>query len=284
MVRNPLPVFKKAVTRVLGILLFSGLLCGPAWSQPSGSGDAPPGMVLIPAGSFMMGATEDDILWAAQTFHSESLDYYRDETPSRPAGLMAYYIDRTEVSVGAYRAYLAATGDEPPRYFDNEKFNADEQPVVGVSWKQAHDYCQWAGKRLPTEAEWEKAARGKDGRSYPWGNDPQPERGNFRGMKDGQRYTANVGSYPEGRSPYGVLDLAGNVWEWTDTWYGPHPGNEIKNDLFGEQFKVMKGGSWFSNMDLARITVRGKALPTQKMNYIGFRCARSVASKAPDTN
>lgn len=269
----------------LGILLLTGLLPHSAISRTQEDAAAPPrDMILIPAGAFLMGATEDDILWAAQTFHSESLDYYRDETPQHPVPLGDYYIDRTEVTVNAFRDYLAATGDEKPRYFDSEKFNADLKPVVGVSWKQAHDYCNWAGKRLPTEAEWEKAARGKDGRPYPWGKNPEPERGNFRGTKDGQRYTATVGAFPGGESPYGVQDLAGNVWEWTDTWYGPHPGNDTASDLFGEQYKVMKGGSWFSNMDLARATVRGKALPTQKMNYIGFRCARSKGPEAPETN
>ncbi len=242
------------------------------------------GMVLIPEGPFTMGATEDDILWAAETYLSESLEYYRDETPAHPVQLEAFFIDKTEVTVGAFKDYLAATGDNPPRYFDNEKFNAHEQPLVGVSWKQADAYCKWAGKRLPTEAEWEKAARGTDSRFYPWGKNPDPVRGNFRGRKDGFRYPAPVGSFPEGASPYGVLDLAGNVWEWTDSWYGPHPGNDTTHDLSGEQFKVMKGGSWFSNMDLARITVRGKALPTQRMNYIGFRCALSLGPKAPDTN
>jgi len=226
---------------------------------------------------FIMGSTEEDIHWAAKTFFSESLDYYQDETPAHRVNLPAFFIDKTEVTVAAYRKYLTETGKPPPRFFDNERYNADRQPVVGVDWQEAADYCTWAGKRLPTEAEWEKAARGTDTRYYPWGREPDPKLGNIRGLDDGFRYTAPVGSYPQGISPYGVVDLAGNVWEWTESWYGPHPGNTMQSDLFGEQFKIMKGGSWFSNLDLARAPVRGKALPTQKQNYIGFRCALSAA-------
>ncbi len=244
----------------------------------------PRGMVLIPEGTFIMGSSDEEIMWAAETFFSESLDFYSDETPAHPVTLDAFFIDKTEVTVGDFKDYMAETGQDPPRYFDNEKFKASSQPVVGVTWKQANSYCKWAGKRLPTEAEWEKAARGTDARMYPWGKKPEETHGNFRGKKDGFRYVAPVGSFPENKSPYGVLDLAGNVWEWTDSWYVPHPGNTTKNDFYGEKFKVMKGGSWFSNLDLARITVRGKALPTQKMNYIGFRCAQSVSEKAAAKN
>lgn len=259
---------------LLSLMLFFGLR---GFSQAK---VAPNGMVLVPAGTFIMGSSDEEIMWAAETFFSESLDYYRDETPAHPVTLDAFFIDKTEVTVGDFKDFMAETGQDPPRYFDSENFKAISQPVVGVTWKQASDFCKWAEKRLPTEAEWEKAARGTDARMYPWGKKPEEKRGNFRGKKDGFRYVAPVGSFPENKSPYGVLDLAGNVWEWTDSWYVPHPGNTTKNDLYGEKFKVMKGGSWFSNMDLARITVRGKALPTQKMNYIGFRCARSVSEKA----
>ncbi len=244
----------------------------------------PNGMVLIPAGTFIMGSSDEEIMWAAETFYSESLDFYRDETPAHPVTLDAFFIDKTEVTVGNFKDYMAETGQDPPRYFDSEKFKATSQPVVGVTWKQADQFCAWAGKRLPTEAEWEKAARGTDTRMYPWGKKPEEKLGNFRGKSDGFRYVAPVGSFPESKSPYGVLDLAGNVWEWTDSWYGPHPGNTVKSDLYGERFKVMKGGSWFSNLDLARITVRGKALPNQKMNYIGFRCARSASVKTGALN
>ena len=233
-------------------------------------------MILIPEGPFIMGSSDEDILWAAKQFHSESLDWYRDETPAHSVSLPAFKIDKYEVSVGKYRLYMEATGKPAPREFVNARLNHPLQPVVSVSWHDAKDYCLWSKKRLPTELEWEKAARGNDKRYYPWGNKPDALNANVRGKGDNYRNTSPVGKFPEGASPYGVMDMSGNVWEWTENWYQPHPGNEHTNDLYGERFKVIKGGSWYSTLDLARPAIRGKALPEQKKNYIGFRC---VASK-----
>lgn len=234
----------------------------------------PTEMITIAPGEFTMGSTEKDILWAAQTFFSESLDYYQDETPAHSVTLQAYKIDVTEVTMKQYRHYREQTGVRAPKFMDNERFNQDDQPVVGITWQEAVDYCATLGKRLPTEAEWEKAARGTDGRFYPWGNQPDETQANVRGKKDGFRYSAPVGVKTFGASPYGIHDLAGNVWEWTADWYQPHPGNTHPNDFYGEQFRVIKGGSWFSNMDLARIAVRGKSLPDRRNNFLGFRCAK----------
>ena len=230
------------------------------------------GMILIPAGPFKMGSSDKDIMWAARHFHSESLDWYRDETPLHEVTLPAFKIDKVPVTMRAFSKYQQETGQPPSREHDNALFNHPLQPVVSLPWKQARDYCHWAKKRLPTEAEWEKAARGTDGRYYPWGNEADALNANIRGKGDIYRYTNQGGTIPENVSPYGVMDLAGNVWEWTENWYQPHPGNQYENDLYGEQFKVIKGGSWNSNLDLARGSVRGKALPGQKKNYIGFRC------------
>ena len=230
-------------------------------------------MVLIPKGPFIMGSSDEDILWAAKQFHSESLDWYRDETPLHEVTLPAFQIDKFPVTVSDYEIYRDATRKPAPREHDNGRFNHPRQPIVGLSWKEARDYCHWAKKRLPTEKEWEKAARGKDGRYYPWGNEPDALNANIRGKGDVYRYTNKVGEIPENASPFGVMDLAGNVWEWTEDWYKPHPENQYDNELYGERFKVIKGGSWNSNLDLARSSVRGKALPDQQKNYIGFRCA-----------
>ncbi len=229
--------------------------------------------ILIPAGPFIMGSSEADIQWAVRQFHSESFDWYRDETPARTVTLPAFRIDKYEVTVGDYSSYLAATGESPPREFNPR--HAD-RPVANVTWRRAKDFCRWAKQRLPTEAEWEKAARGTDARRYPWGNEPDALNANVRGMGDSYRNTSAGGKFPEGASPYGLMDMSGNVWEWTADWYQPYAGNEYDNDFYGEKFKVIKGGSWYSNLDLARPAVRGKALPDQQKNYIGFRC---VASK-----
>jgi formylglycine-generating enzyme required for sulfatase activity len=233
-------------------------------------------MILIPEGPFSMGSSDEDILWAAKQFHSETLDWYRDETPAHSVTLPAFQIDKYEVTVGDYKIYMAATGKPAPREFDNARLNHPRQPVVSVTWQVAKDYCLWAKKRLPTEAEWEKAARGNDKRHYPWGNEPDALNANIRGKGDNYRNTSPGGKFPEGASPYGVMDMSGNVWEWMEDWLQPYPGNEYANDFYGERFKVIKGGSWDSNLDLARPATRGKALPNQKKNYIGFRC---VATK-----
>lgn len=235
-----------------------------------------PGRVLVPAGAFTMGSTEVDIKWIATTFFSESLEWYQDETPAKQVHLNAYYMDKYEVTNEEYMKFRKAVPGRNSKYSEEPKFNKYNHPVVGVSWQDAMDYCRWAKGRLPTEAEWEKAARGADARYYPWGNEPDPGLGNVRGMEDDNRYTAPVGDYEDSKSPFGIHDLAGNVWEWTADWYKPYKGNNHPSDMYGELLKVIKGGSWQSNMDLARSAIRGKAIPDQPQNYIGFRCVSDL--------
>lgn len=257
-------------------LLFAGVLFFSASTAVAGSPAENPAeteMVRIAAGPFMMGSSEKDIEWIVRAFFSETREWYRGETPAQAAFLPEYSIDKYEVTVSRYKRFLEKTGRPPPRDFDNPRFNQPDHPVVGVTWEDASMYCRWLGKRLPTEAEWEKAARGKDGRRYPWGNTPDEMKTNALGKKDHYRYTAPVGQFPEGQSPYGVMDMAGNVWEWTQDWYLPYHGNDQKSDLFGKKLKVIRGGSWNSNMDLARSALRGKSFPDKAYNYIGFRCA-----------
>ena len=235
---------------------------------------AHPGMVLIPKGPFTMGSTEEDIQWVAEKFFSASLEWYMDETPARKVDLKAYFIDKHEVTNEEFLTFREAVPGREPKFMGEPRFNKPRHPIVGISWQEATNYCQWAGKRLPTEAEWEKAARGTDARYYPWGNEPDKTISNVRGLEDENRYTAPVGDYEDSKSPFGVYDLAGNVWEWTADWYQPYAGNKQESDLYGTTLKVIKGGSWHSNMDLARSAIRGKAIPYQPQNYIGFRCAR----------
>jgi len=261
------------VTLLLGIFF---LFLPKAFSAEAEGKAAPSGMVLIPKGPFTMGSTQKDIQWVAEKFFSASLEWYLDETPAREVDLKAFYIDKYEVTNQEFLKFREAIPGRNPKFMDNPRFNKPRHPIVGIAWQEATDYCHWAKKRLPTEAEWEKAARGDDARYYPWGNEPDNTISNVRGLEDENRYTAPVGDYEESRSPFGVYDLAGNVWEWTADWYQPYVGNTQESDLYGTTLKVIKGGSWHSNMDLARSAIRGKAIPYQPQNYIGFRCARDT--------
>jgi len=216
------------------------------------------GMVYIPEGEFLMGADGEE----------------PDQAPAHLIWVDGFFIDSTEVTNADYRKFVEATGHPEPPYWNDERFNGPNQPVVGVSWFDAAAYAEWAGKRLPTEAEWEKAARGIDGRKYPWGDMLEEKLLNFN---DDLGRPADVGSYPEGRSPYGVLDMAGNVWEWVNDWYvadyyskSPYrnpvgPGSGL--------YKVLRGGSWYSNQYFVRCTFRDYSDPDFRANDIGFRCA-----------
>ena len=166
-------------------------------------------MVLIPAGEVTLGTN----LKTDLTFGTEA--------DSRLVFVEAFYIDRYEVTNKQYAKFLSETGHRKPKFWGDPRLNAPEQPVVGVNWEDAESYTAWAGKRLPTASEWEKAARGTDSRLYPWGNDYDTARGNFNdggamdGSTDGYAMTAApVGSFIDGISPYGLHDMAGNVWEW----------------------------------------------------------------------
>jgi iron(II)-dependent oxidoreductase len=262
----------------LALAVFLGAAAALAQPSPSKTRNATE-MTLIPGGPFMMGSSKEDIDWIIKNFYSESREWYEDETPAQAAFVKDFYLDNREVTISQYWDFLEEDKRPAPKLFGDIRFNSPNQPAVGVTWQDASDYCRWAGKRLPSEAEWEKAARGKDARKYPWGNDPTEAKANTRGFSDQYKYTAPVGSFPDGKSPYGILDMSGNVWEWTQDWYLPYPGNEIANENYGENFKVIRGGSWYSNLDLARAATRGKALPEAGFNYLGFRCARDAAEK-----
>lgn len=266
-------MIRTRTTILLGIF-FSVFVWANAGSPGEAQASPKPEIVLIPKGPFIMGSTESDVKWVVAKFFSESLEWYLDETPAHEVFLDAYYIDKYEVTNEEFIKFRETVKGREPKFMDEPRFNKLNHPVVGISWREAKEYCQWAGKRLPTEAEWEKAARGADGRYYPWGNEPDPTLANVRGLEDENRYTAPFGDYEDGKSPFGVHDLAGNVWEWTADWYLPYEGNRQESDLYGELLKVIKGGSWKSNMDLARSAIRGKAIPGQPQNYIGFRCVR----------
>ncbi len=216
-------------------------------------------MVFIPAGTFSMGI---------------SGNYPEDEGPQHDVNLSAFWIDRYEATNAEYRQCVTADVCPEPadlRYYGDRGFA--NHPVVFVTWYNARDYCEWRQKRLPTEAEWERAARGGDGRSYPWGNQLLRDRLNADNRVGG---TSPVGSYPSGASPYGALDMAGNVWEWVADWYEPYPGSTLRSDLFGQKYKVVRGGSWNHPAEDALTFHRDIAHPARAIGVVGFRCTVSV--------
>ncbi len=223
-------------------------------------------MVLIPAGEFTMGSSMGD----------------PDELPVRKVYADAFFMDKHQTSVGKYGTFLDATSHEAPADWDiMNKSMHQKRPVINVDWADADAYCKWAGKRLPTEAEWEKAARGTDGRIYPWGNElPTDFHANMKKeVWNNHVVLTPVGMFEGGKSPYGVYDMAGNVWEWVNDWYGQdyyktgplkNPTGPLKGD-----YKVIRGGSWGSSPKDLRSTDRESRLPSFGGLGTGFRCAKT---------
>lgn len=196
-----------------------------------------------------------------------------DEGPEQRIALKTYWIDRHEVTNADYRRCVEVGRCPEPadlRFYGEPRLA--NHPVVFVSWYAARDYCHWRGARLPSEAEWEKAARGEGGRTYPWGDELLRDRLNADQRLGG---TSPVGSFPEGASPYGAVDVAGNVWEWVDDWYDAYPGSTFRSDLFGQKYKVVRGGSWNHPAEDARTFHRDLAHPARTIGVVGFRCVAS---------
>jgi formylglycine-generating enzyme required for sulfatase activity len=248
--------------------------------------DRPPeGMVTVPSGEFIMGTDEVDTEDKA-TEYGITKPWFMDEHPAHQVQLPAFYMDRYEVTNAQYREFLQQTGRRPPPDWAGGNYpgGKDRHPVVHVTWDDASAYCLWAGKRLPTEAEWEKAAHGTDGRKYPWGNEFDGGRANLNGQIG---TTTPVGQYENGKSPYGVHDMAGNVWEWTADWYGPYPGNDYQHPMFGQKVRVVRGNSWAPvghyppeavneiKAHYSRTAFRLFMTPDSFVNDVGFRCAKS---------
>jgi formylglycine-generating enzyme required for sulfatase activity len=197
-------------------------------------------MVLIPAGEFIMGSEE-----------------FGPEAPQRLVYLPNYYIDRYPVTNADYKRYMLATRAMPPRHWGSFDIPAglENHPVHRISWFEAVQYCEWAGKRLPSEAEWEKAARGTDGRRWPWGNEFNED--NALVWDRGEYLmTAAVDAHPGGASPYGVYEMSGNVEEWCADWYDGYPGSTYQGKAFGQTFKVLRGGNSFFTQNHARCAYR----------------------------
>ena len=225
-------------------------------------------MILIPEGVFTRGSDFGGF----------------DEKPQQEIYLDAFWVDKYEVSVENYNVFRrAANYVEPSVPFFQGDYNilkTPNFPVVGVSWYDAVNFCTWAGKRLLKEAEWEKAARGTHGLVYPWGNRVLPKRANISGTADGFKYMSPVGSFPMGRSVYGVYDMSGNASEWVEDWYdqfyyqkspmiNPEGTAKSKN-------RVFRGGSWDARKVDIRAAKRFAATSGRKDSIVGFRCGKSV--------
>ncbi|HWF61641.1 MAG TPA: SUMF1/EgtB/PvdO family nonheme iron enzyme [Nitrospira sp.] len=225
-------------------------------------------MVTIPEGPFVRG--------------TESGGF--DEQPPRTIYLDAFSIDRYEVTNHQYQQFVLATGHRKPglpaRYAKSGgKVKGTNQPVVYVSWDDATEYCRWKGTRLPTEAEWEKAMRGSDGRLWPWGNKEQANGANWARVQDGYEVSAPVGSFQADKSAYGVMDGAGNVIEWVADWYDEtyyksSPEQNPPSPEYGT-YRVLRGGGYTTTGGDVRITSRSKMMPDFRDETIGFRCAIS---------
>ena len=226
-------------------------------------------MVYVPAGEFTMGS-----------------DSTPDEQPIHKVTLDSFWIDQTEVTNKQYAACVSDSGCNPPSdtgsssrisYFGNPEF--DEYPVIYVDWSQASIYCSWAGRKLPTEAQWEKAARGPEAFTYPWGNNtPNKTLLNFNSNIGD---TTQVGTYENGKSPYGAFDMAGNVWEWVNdrysrAYYLGSPSSNPSGSDTGD-FRILRGGSWVYSEHDVRSTFRFWFGPTFTQFNFGFRCARGTS-------
>ena len=258
---------------VLNGLLAAALL----WTSPAqgGTDPLPPGsvpveitgkdgapMVLVPAGEFTMG--------------NEGWD--ADEKPVHRVSLDAFYMDKYEMTTARYATFMQETGrEQPAQWKDVNPATDGARPVVGVSWHDADAYCRHYGKRLPTEAEWEKAARGTDGRRFPWGHEePTNRHANFGAAWIGYETLLPVGSLEAGKSPYGIYDLAGNTWEWVADWYDmdyykKSPDRNPTGPSRGGS-KVLRGGSWYNMLYDLRSTNRNYYVPAKQLFDLGFRC------------
>jgi formylglycine-generating enzyme required for sulfatase activity len=249
-------------------------------------------MVLVPAGEFIMGTSDKQAEYLARTLRADR-NWLKWEQPQRRIYLDAYYIDIYPVTNEQYGQFLAwilqskdhsrCHPDEPrgkdhtARYWNDPKCNSPQQPVVGVDWWDSYAYAAWAGKRLPTEAEWEKAARGTDGRIWPWGN--QWDKSQCNTSDGGPGVTTPVGRYPQGVSPYGCHDMAGNVWEWCADWFAEdyYRRGPLRNPTGPERgsARVLRGGAWSFVPWYARCADRSRLAPASWFLCWGFRCALS---------
>lgn len=275
--------------------------------------DVPTEMSYIPFGTSIMGIDRDlskvssiknespslfkkrmSMPWSKEAFH--------DEGPAHWVAIDSYLLDKYEVSNEKFSRFMQATGHPAPAYWDDPRLNKPRQPVVGVNYFDAKAFCEWEGKRLPTEAEWEHAARGPEGNRYPWGNEFDATKANFGNQRGA---TMPIDSYPQGVSAYGIHNMAGNVFEWVSDWYDPnyylktpHPpnpkgpekpvwlggtGTYVDRLTVGEK-RVIRGGSWIASANSIAATHRFWNHPSNNSYGVGlgFRCAMTATRSIED--
>ena len=249
---------------------------------PPPSEDAP--MVLIPAGEFDMGTNRSVIAeianWAKGYDQSAQASWFDDEIPLHKVYLNAYYIDVYEVTNEMYKKFMDATGYKPPKFWNDPRYNDPKQPVVGVTWTDTKAYCDWAGKRLPTEAEWEKASRGGlIGQLFPWGDSPSHDYANYAGTVGNDLWS---GASPVGKfapNGYSLYDMAGNVFEWCADWYDKgYYSKSQKDNPKGPDTgttRVVRSGGFGYTANFLRVADRfGSYFPSNAYPFVGFRCAK----------
>jgi gamma-glutamyl hercynylcysteine S-oxide synthase len=302
-------IINSFLRKIFICLLFMGFTGTAVPGKGMAETVSPDNMVLVNAGGFVRGidknSSENNIGKTANDSEiklSYSKKAFDDERPAKMIYLSSYFIDKFEVSNDEFTEFIKVTDYPAPAYWDHHQLNQPRQPATGVNWYDANAYCHWANKRLPTEAEWEKAARGPAGSIYPWGNELDYGKANFAKGKTGQGHiTTPVDSHPEGKSYYGAYNMAGNVFEWVQDWYDPNYYEESKNvrnpqgpkfglklgsasTLAGKHIsgkkKVIRGGSWFAPASSITTTHRFWNDPMNNSYGVGlgFRCARDLES------
>jgi serine/threonine-protein kinase len=299
----------------------TGCSCGPEPSLGDTRIRPTDGMVMVyvPGGEFTMGSTDEEMDYAlalCSEYCDETCinlyggcerDWFDDEQPTHDVALDGFWFDRTEVTNEQFAAFLNEKGNQeeegrtwldlawnPIRHEGCEYQTMSghaKDPVIDVSWHGAVAYCEWAGGRLPTEAEWEYAARGPEGHIFPWGDELDKARLNYcdvscrsafgadESFDDGYGAFSPVGAYPAGASWCGALDLAGNAWEWTADWYGEYPSGRQENPAgpISGEYRSVRGGCWAEYLYNVRTASRSGDRPNGRYGFIGFRCAASSA-------
>lgn len=279
-----------------------------SWAHADGPDNPLEGdMIFIPAGQFVFGTNQTDKSGLGASMGIPK-PLYLDSHPEQKPFLKGFYIDRLEVTNRRYQKFLEDVPRHPdykaivetlgyyapPKGWRKTQFpeGLGDHPVIWVTWFDAANFCQWAGKRLPTEREWERAARGTQGRAYPWGNEFERNRANLPNKIGSKVALSKVGAFPKGATPEGIQDLIGNVWEWIEDDYAAYPGNTFKFEDFDEDYKVIRGasvsdighfpGEFYAKVlkEYARAGYRQYAAADQGASDVGFRCVSTNAPKA----